>query len=150
MPESMHMIMWLMSDRAIPRSYRMMEGFGVNTFRLINEAGDAHFVKLHWKPMQGLHSVVWDEAQKISGMDPDFHRKDLWDAIEDEMFPEWELCMQIIPEEDEHKFPFDLLDPTKIVPEELVPARPVGKLTLNQIGRATCREGVYSTERRST
>ena len=132
MPESMHMIMWLMSDRAIPRSYRMMEGFGVNTFRLINEAGDAHFVKLHWKPMQGLHSVVWDEAQKISGMDPDFHRKDLWDAIEDEMFPEWELCMQIIPEEDEHKFPFDLLDPTKIVPEELVPARPVGKLTLNR------------------
>ncbi|MEX0649134.1 MAG: catalase [Balneolaceae bacterium] len=132
MPESMHMIMWVMSDRAIPRSFRMMEGFGVHTFRLINEDGKAHFVKFHWKPMLGLHSVVWNEAQKISGMDPDFLRRDLWDAIESGMFPEWELGMQIVPEEDEHKFDFDLLDATKIIPEELVPVQRVGKMTLNR------------------
>ena len=132
MPESMHMIMWAMSDRAIPRSLRMMEGFGIHTFRLINEEGKSHFVKFHWKPMLGVHSVAWDEATKISGKDSDFHRRDLWEAIENGAYPEWELGLQIIPEEDEHKFPFDLLDPTKIVPEETVPVQRVGKLTLNR------------------
>jgi catalase len=132
MPESMHMIMWVMSDRAIPRSLRMMEGFGVHTFRFINERGKARFVKFHWKPLLGLHSVLWDEAQKISGKDPDFHRRDLWEAIENGDFPEWELGVQIVEERDEHKFPFDLLDPTKIIPEELVPVRRIGKLTLNR------------------
>jgi catalase len=132
MPESMHMIMWVMSDRAIPRSLRMMEGFGVHTFRFINERGKARFVKFHWKPLLGLHSVLWDEAQKISGKDPDFHRRDLWEAIENGDFPEWELGVQIVEERDEHKFPFDLLDPTKIIPEELVPVQRIGKLTLNR------------------
>jgi catalase len=132
MPESAHMIMWLMSDRAIPRSYRMMEGFGVHTFRLVNDAGDSHFVKFHWKPLLGLHSVVWDEAQKISGKDPDFHRRDLWDAIAGGDFPEWELGVQIVSQADEHKFDFDLLDATKIIPEELVPVQRIGRLTLNR------------------
>jgi catalase len=132
MPESMHMIMWVMSDRAIPRSLRMMEGFGVHTFRFVNAAGKARFVKFHWKPLLGLHSVVWDEAQKISGKDPDFHRRDLWESIENGDFPEWEFGVQIVEEKDEHKFPFDLLDPTKIIPEELVPVRRIGKLTLNR------------------
>jgi len=132
MPESMHMIMWVMSDRAIPRSFRMMEGFGVHTFRLINEKGKARFVKFHWKPLLGLHSVLWDEAQKISGKDPDFHRRDLWEAIENGDFPEWEFGIQIVEEKDEHKFAFDLLDPTKIIPEELVPVQRIGKLTLNR------------------
>jgi len=132
MPESTHMIMWLMSDRAIPRSYRMMEGFGVHTFRLVNEQGESHFVKFHWKPLLGVHSVAWDEAQNISGKDPDFHRRDLWDAIENGAFPEWELGIQVVPEADEHRFEFDLLDPTKIIPEELVPVQRVGKLTLNR------------------
>ncbi|HEV7379518.1 MAG TPA: catalase [Dyadobacter sp.] len=132
MPESAHMIMWAMSDRAIPRSYRMMEGFGVHTFRLINAEGESHFVKFHWKPLLGVHAVAWDEAQKISGKDPDFHRRDLWDAIESGNFPEWELGLQIIPESDEFKFDFDLLDPTKLIPEELVPVQRVGKLTLNR------------------
>jgi len=132
MPESMHMIMWVMSDRAIPRSLRMMEGFGVHTFRLINEQGKARFVKFHWKPLLGVHSVAWDEAQKISGKDPDFHRRDLWEAIEEGNFPEWELGVQIVEEKDEHKYEFDLLDPTKIIPEELVPVRRIGKLTLNR------------------
>jgi len=132
MPESAHMIMWLMSDRAIPRSYRMMEGFGVHTFRLVNAEGKASFVKFHWKPLLGVHSVAWDEAQNISGKDPDFHRRDLWDAIEAGAFPEWELGVQIVAEEDEFKFDFDLLDPTKIIPEELVPVRRIGKLTLNR------------------
>ena len=132
MPESMHMIMWVMSDRAIPRSLRMMEGFGVHTFRFINEKGKARFVKFHWKPLLGLHSVVWDEAQKISGKDPDFHRRDLWEAIENGDFPEWELGVQIVEEKDEHNFDFDLLDPTKIIPEEIVPVRRIGKLTLNR------------------
>jgi catalase len=131
-PESMHMIMWVMSDRAIPRSYRMMEGFGVHTFRLINEKGKARFVKFHWKPLLGLHAVVWDEAQKISGKDPDFHRRDLWEAIENGDYPEWELGVQIVEEKDEHRFDFDLLDPTKIIPEEIVPVRPIGKMTLNR------------------
>ena len=132
MPESMHMIMWAMSDRAIPRSLRMMEGFGVHTFRFINARGKARFVKFHWKPLLGLAQVVWDEAQKISGKDPDFHRRDLWEAIENGDFPEWELGVQIIEEKDEHSFPFDLLDATKLIPEELVPVQRIGKLTLNR------------------
>jgi catalase len=131
-PESAHMIMWVMSDRAIPRSFRMMEGFGVHTFRLINAAGESRFVKFHWKPLLGVHSIVWDEALKISGQDPDFHRRDLWDAIEAGAYPEWELGLQIIEEKDEHAFDFDLLDPTKLIPEELVPVERVGKLTLNR------------------
>ncbi|WP_276485532.1 catalase HPII [Paraflavitalea pollutisoli] len=132
MPESTHMIMWAMSDRAIPRSLRMMEGFGVHTFRFINEQGKACFVKFHWKPLLGVHSVAWDEAQKISGKDPDFHRRDLWEAIESGAFPEWELGVQIVPEKDEFKYDFDLLDPTKIIPEELVPVQRIGKMTLNR------------------
>jgi len=132
MPESLHMIMWVMSDRAIPRSYRMMEGFGVHTFRFINDKGKSRFVKFHWKPVLGVHSVVWDEAQKISGLDPDFHRRDLWDAIENGDFPEWEFGVQIVEDRDEDKFAFDLLDPTKLIPEELVPVRRIGKLTLNR------------------
>jgi catalase len=131
-PESAHMIMWLMSDRAIPRSYRMMEGFGVHTFRFVNADGKACFVKFHWKPLLGVHSVAWDEAQNISGKDPDFHRRDLWDAIESGNFPEWELGVQIVPEEDEFKYDFDLLDATKIIPEELVPVQRIGKMTLNR------------------
>jgi catalase len=132
MPESTHMIMWLMSDRAIPRSLRMMEGFGVHTFRFVNEKNEACFVKFHWKPLLGVHSVAWDEAQQISGKDPDFHRRDLWEAIENGAFPEWELGVQIVPEKDEHKFEFDLLDATKIIPEELVPVQRIGKMTLNR------------------
>src|SRR5690606_15869450 len=132
MPESIHMIMWVMSDRAIPRSLRMMEGFGVHTFRFINDEGKAHFVKFHWKPLQGTYAVLWDEAMKISGADPDFHRRDMYDAIENGDFPEWELGVQLIPEEDEHKFDFDLLDATKLVPEELVPVKRIGKMTLNR------------------
>ncbi len=132
LPEAAHMVMWAMSDRAIPRSYSMMEGFGVHTFRLVNADDNSHFVKFHWKPLLGVHSVSWDEAQTISGKDPDFHRRDLWDSIESGAFPEWELGLQIIPEADEHKFDFDLLDPTKLVPEELVPVQRVGKLTLNR------------------
>ena len=132
MPESMHMIMWVMSDRAIPRSYRMMEGFGVHTFRFVNDRGKARFVKFHWKPLLGLHAVVWDEAQKISGKDPDFHRRDLWEAIENGDYPEWELGVQIVEEKDEHSFDFDLLDPTKIIPEEIVPVQRIGRLTLNR------------------
>ncbi len=132
MPESAHMIMWAMSDRAIPRSLRMMEGFGVHTFRLINEAGKSVFVKFHWKPLLGVHSVAWDEAQIISGKDPDFHRRDLFDAIESGAFPEWEFGIQVVEEKDEHKFPFDLLDPTKLIPEELVPVQRIGKMVLNR------------------
>ncbi len=132
MPESMHMIMWVMSDRAIPRSLRMMEGFGIHTFRLINDEGKATFVKFHWKPRLGVHSVAWNEAQKISGFDADFHRRDLFEAIESGAFAEWDFGVQLIPEEDEHKFDFDLLDATKIVPEELVPVKIVGKLVLNR------------------
>ena len=131
-PESAHMIMWVMSDRALPRSLRMMEGFGIHTFRLINDQGKAVFVKFHWKPLQGVHSVAWDEAQRISGKDPDFHRRDLYDAIKSGAFPEWELGLQIIEEKDEFKFPFDILDPTKLIPEEMVPVLKVGKMTLNR------------------
>jgi len=132
MPESMHMIMWIMSDRAIPRSLRMMEGFGIHSFRFINEEGNSVFVKFHFKPLLGVHSVAWDEAQKISGKNSDFHRQDLYEAIESGAFPEWEFGIQIVPEEDEHKYPFDLLDPTKLIPEELVPVLPIGKLVLNR------------------
>lgn len=132
MPESMHMIMWAMSDRAIPRSLRMMEGFGVHTFRFINKDNESHFVKFHWKPKLGTHSVVWDEAQKISGKNSDFHKQDLWEAIEDGNFPEWELGVQLIPDADEHKYKFDLLDPTKLIPEELVPVTIIGRMVLNK------------------
>ncbi|MFD6949007.1 catalase HPII [Nocardiopsis sp. TSRI0078] len=131
-PETMHMMMWLMSDRAIPRSYRTMQGFGVHTFRFVNAEGRGTFVKFHWTPLLGTHSLVWDEAQRIQGKDPDFNRRDLWDAIERGQFPEWELGVQLVPEEDEHEFDFDLLDATKIIPEEEVPVRPIGKLTLNR------------------
>ncbi|MBC7946317.1 MAG: catalase HPII [Chitinophagaceae bacterium] len=132
MPESAHMVMWTMSDRALPRSYRMMEGFGVHTFRFVNDKDEAHFVKFHWKPLLGVHSVAWDEAQNISGKDPDFHRRDLWEAIESGEFPEYELGVQIVAEKDEHNFDFDLLDPTKLIPEEIVPVKRIGKLTLNR------------------
>jgi catalase len=131
-PESMHMMMWVMSDRALPRSFAMMEGFGIHTFRLINEKGKSRFVKFHWKPVKGIHSLVWDEAQKIAGKDADFNRRDLWESIERGDFPEWELGLQIVEEKDEHKFGFDLLDPTKIIPEEVVPVRRVGKMVLNR------------------
>tara|TARA_R110002033_G_scaffold47786_7_gene93336 strand:+ start:47198 stop:49336 length:2139 start_codon:yes stop_codon:yes gene_type:complete len=130
--ETLHNQIWVMSDRAIPRSYRMMEGFGIHTFRLINEKGESHFVKFHWKPKLGVHSVTWDEAVKISGADSDFHRRDLWDAIESGEYPEWELGVQIVPQEDEFKFKFDLLDPTKFIPEEMVPVQIIGKMTLNR------------------
>jgi catalase len=131
-PESMHMLMWVMSDRALPRSLAMMEGFGVHTFRLVNAKGKARFVKFHWKPIKGVHSLVWDEAQKLSGKDADFHRRDLFESIERGDYPEWELGLQIVEEEDEFKFDFDLLDATKLIPEELVPVRRVGKMTLTR------------------
>lgn len=131
-PETANMLMWLMSDRAIPRSFRMMEGFGVNTFRLVNAQGVGRFVKFHWKPKLGVHSLVWDEAQKISGKDPDFHRRDIWNAIEEGNYPEFELGIQVIEEKDEFSFDFDILDPTKIWPEELVPVQIIGKMTLNK------------------
>ncbi|HEV8083222.1 MAG TPA: catalase [Chitinophagaceae bacterium] len=131
-PEAAHMVMWVMSDRALPRSLRMMEGFGVHTFRFVTAEGKSNFIKFHWKPLLGMHSVAWDEAQNISGKDSDFHRRDLWEAIERGDFPEWEFGVQIVPEEDEHKFEFDLLDPTKIIPEELVPVTRIGRMTLNR------------------
>jgi catalase len=131
-PETLHMIMWLMSDRALPRSYRMMQGFGVHTFRLVNAEGRGTFVKFHWKPLLGVHSLVWDETQKIAGKDPDYNRRDLWEAIETGSYPEWELGVQLVPEEDEFSFGFDLLDPTKLIPEEQVPVRPVGRMVLNR------------------
>jgi catalase len=132
MPETTHMLMWLMSDRTIPRSYRMMEGFGVHTFRFINAKGVSHFVKFHWKPKLGKHALVWDEAQKLAGKDPDFHRRDLWEAIAQGNFPEWELCVQLIDEAKAKSLGFDLLDATKLVPEEMVPVMSVGKLVLNR------------------
>ena len=132
MPESTHMLMWQMSDRAIPRSYRSMQGFGVHTFRLVNAQGESVFCKFHWNPVAGTHSLVWDEAARIVGADPDFHRRDLWEAIEAGAYPEWELGLQVFTEEEAAAFPFDVLDPTKIVPEELVPVRVVGKMTLNR------------------
>ncbi|MDI1310347.1 MAG: catalase [Methylotenera sp.] len=132
MPESMHMVMWQMSDRAIPRSYRMMQGFGVHTFRLVNDANESVFCKFHWTPLAGTHSLIWDEAVKISGADPDFHRRDLWEAIESGAYPEWELGLQIFSEEQAESFDFDVLDSTKLIPVELVPIMPVGKLVLNR------------------
>ena len=132
MPESTHMLLWQMSDRAIPRSYRTMQGFGVHTFRLINADGQSVFCKFHWTPLAGTHSLVWDEAAKIIGADPDFHRRDLWEAIEAGAFPEYELGLQIFTEDTANTFPFDVLDPTKLVPEELVPITPVGKMVLNR------------------
>ena len=132
MPESTHMLMWVMSDRAIPRSFRMMQGFGVHTFRLVNAQGASVFCKFHWKPLFGTHSLVWDEAVKISGADPDYHRRDLWDAIESGDYPEWELGLQIFGEEQGDKFSFDILDATKLIPEELVPVMPVGRMVLNR------------------
>ncbi|MES2188267.1 MAG: catalase [Pseudomonadota bacterium] len=132
MPESTHMLMWAMSDRAIPRSYRMMEGFGVHSFRMVNGRGESHFVKFHWKPKLGIHGLAWDEAQKIAGKDADFHRRDLWDAIEAGHFPEWELGLQLVPEEKADSLGIDLLDPTKLIPEEIVPVTIVGKLVLNR------------------
>ena len=130
--ETAHMVMWTNSDRGIPRSYRTMEGFGVHTFRLVNEQGEAHFVKFHWKPVLGVHSLVWDEAQKIAGKDPDFHRRDIYEAIEMGNYPEYEFGIQVIKEEDEFNFDFDILDPTKIWPEELIPVQKIGKMTLNK------------------
>ncbi len=131
-PETAHMVMWVMSDRAIPRSFRMMEGFGVHTFRLVTATGASRFVKFHWKPTLGLHSLVWDEAQQLQGKDPDFHRRDLWEAIETGNYPEWELGVQVVEEAEADSLGIDLLDPTKIIPEEKVPVRPLGKLTLNR------------------
>jgi catalase len=132
MPESTHMLMWLMSDRALPRSFTMMQGFGVHTFRLVNAAGESSFVKFHWNPVRGTHSLDWDECVKINGADPDYHRRDLWESIEAGHFPEWELGLQVFGEKDADGFSFDVLDPTKIVPEELVPVRTVGRLVLNR------------------
>jgi catalase len=133
LPESPHMLMWVMSDRAIPRSYRMMEGFGVHTFRLVDAQGGTHLVKFHWKPVLGVHGLVWDEALTLNGVDPDFHRRDLYNAIGAGVFPEWELGVQVMPDTEDQTFEgIDLLDSTKIVPEELVPVQPVGRMTLNR------------------
>ena len=132
MPESTHMLMWVMSDRGIPRSYRMMQGFGVHTYRLVNQEGKSVFVKFHWKPLLGTHSLVWDEAVKVMGADPDFHRRDLWEAIESGNYPEWELGLQTFTEAQAEKFSFDILDATKLIPEELIPVVPVGRMVLNR------------------
>jgi len=132
-PESFHMVMWTMSDRAIPRSLRTMEGFGVHTFRLVNADGKSTFVKFHWKPKQGLQSVMWNEAVKINGADPDFHRRDLWDAINAGDFPEWELGVQLFDDAFADSFDFDVLDATKLIPEELVPVKIVGRLVLDRV-----------------
>ncbi|MDR9782209.1 catalase [Rhizobium redzepovicii] len=132
-PESMHMIMWVMSDRAIPRSFRFMEGFGVHTFRFVNAADESTFVKFHWKPKLGLQSVAWNEAVKINGADPDFHRRDLWQSIQSGNFPEWELCVQLFDQDFADTFDFDILDPTKIIPEEILPVKPIGRLVLDRM-----------------
>ena len=131
-PESMHMIMWVMSDRAIPRSFSMMEGFGVHTYRLVNAKGESHFVKFHWKPLLGVHSLVWDEAVKLAGQDPDFHRRNMFESIEQGNCFEWELGIQVLPDADEMKFDFDILDATKLWPEDLIPVQRMGKMTLNR------------------
>ena len=131
-PESMHMIMWVMSDRAIPRSFAMMDGFGVHTFRLVNAEGKSTFVKFHWKPALGAHSLVWDEAVKLAGQDADFHRRDLWESIEMGNLPQWDLAVQLLAEEDEEKFDFDILDATKLWPEDLIPLKRIGRMTLNR------------------
>ncbi len=132
MPESIHMTLWQMSDRTIPRSFRMMEGFGVHTFRLINEAGKSTYVKFHWRPKLGMQSVIWDEALKLNGADPDYHRRDLWNSIAEGKFPEWDLCVQLFDEEFATKFDFDVLDSTKIIPEEAVPLRVIGRMVLDR------------------
>ncbi|MGC0225623.1 catalase [Pseudooceanicola nitratireducens] len=133
MPEAMHMVMWAMSDRAIPRSFRFMEGFGVHTFRFVNADGKSSYVKFHWKPKQGLQSVTWDEALKINGADPDFHRRDLWNAIQSGDYPEWELGVQVFDDEFADSFPFDILDATKLIPEEDVPVRIIGRMVLDRV-----------------
>ena len=130
-PEAMHMVMWQMSDRTIPRSFRFMEGFGIHTFRFVNDAGESKFVKFHWKPKQGLQSVIWNEALKVNGADPDFHRRDMWDAIDSGDYPQWDLGVQVFDEEFAEAFEFDVLDSTKIIPEEQVPVRIIGTMTLN-------------------
>ena len=132
MPESTHMLMWAMSDRAIPRSFRMMEGFGVHTYRFVSDTGKSTFVKFHWRPKLGMQSVVWDEALKISGADPDFHRRDLWNAINEGQFPEWELGLQLFDQKFADQFDFDVLDATKLIPEEILPLRIVGRLVLDR------------------
>lgn len=131
-PETLHHVMWLMSDRALPQSYRMMEGFGVHTFRMVNARGEFKFVKFHWKPLLGVHSLVWDECQKIAGKDIDFNRRDLWESIEQGNYAEWELGIQVLDPKDEFRFDFDILDATKLWPEELIPVQRIGKMTLNQ------------------
>ncbi len=132
MPESTHMLMWVMSDRAIPRSLRMIEGFGVHTFRFVNNAGASTFVKFHWKPRLGLQSTVWDEAVKLAGADPDFHRRDLWEAIDAGSFPEWDLAVQVFDQDLADSLPYDVLDATKLIPEEVVPLKVVGRLVLDR------------------
>ena len=131
-PESMHMVMWIMSDRTLPRSLRMIEGFGVHSFRLINAAGESTFVKFHWRPKLGLQSTLWDETVKISGADQDFHRRDMFEAIAAGHFPEWEFAVQLFTQKDAYKFPFDHLDATKLIPEELVPLQVIGRMVLNR------------------
>jgi catalase len=131
-PETLHMVLWAMSDRGIPRSLRMIEGFGIHSFRLVNAKGESTFVKFHWRPKLGLQSTVWDEAVKLQGADNDFHRRDLYEAIESGGFPEWEFAVQLFTEEEAEKFPFDHLDPTKLVPEELVPLQVVGRMVLDR------------------
>jgi len=131
-PESMHMVMWIMSDRTLPRSLRMIEGFGIHSFRLINDSGESTFVKFHWRPKLGLQSTIWDETVKISGADPDFHRRDMFEAIETGNFPEWEFAVQLFTQEEANKFPFDHLDPTKLIPEELVPLKVIGRMVLDR------------------
>ncbi len=133
MPEATHMAMWIMSDRAIPRSFRFMEGFGVHTFRFVNAKGKSTFVKFHWKPKLGMQSVVWNEALKINGADPDFHRRDMWNAIQAGDYPEWELGVQTFDEAFADSFDFDILDATKIIPEELVPVKRIGRMVLNKV-----------------
>ncbi len=132
-PESMNMVMWIMSDRTIPRSLRFMEGFGVHTFRFVNAEDKSTFVKFHWKPKLGLQSVAWNEAVKINGADPDFHRRDLWNAIQSGNFPEWELAVQLFDQDFADNFDFDVLDPTKIIPEEILPVRPIGRMVLDRM-----------------
>ena len=132
-PESMHMVMWIMSDRTLPRSLRMIEGFGVHSFRLVDQAGGSVFVKFHWRPKLGLQSTIWDEAVKIAGADPDYHRRDMWEAVSSGAFPEWEFAVQIFTQEKADGFPFDHLDPTKLIPEELVPLKVIGRMVLDRM-----------------
>ncbi|MEO6146068.1 MAG: catalase [Sulfuriferula sp.] len=131
-PEAMHMVMWIMSDRTLPRSLRMIEGFGIHSFRLINEAGKSTFVKFHWRPKLGLQSTIWDETVKISGADQDYHRRDMFEAIDAGNFPEWEFSVQLFTQEEADKFPFDHLDATKLIPEELVPLQVIGRMVLDR------------------